>query len=231
MSTGAESYARRQHSFAPSSGAPNKGKSRLFDAFKKTPGGPTAAHDASHPPIVSIDIRLPTPAIVTCNEDLPLRIVLKRLNASSEQLFLQSLHVQLHGTTRIKANEIFRDESSNWVVLSKSNMGFPLRLSKAKEVMESGEEIVLDSGLWRKHPLPNSVSPSFETCNISRSYELEVHVGIGFRNAHANNVSHADDLLSHPTNHSLDCCSTDEAFCPGLLRYRSSASSARSNGQ
>lgn len=141
--------------------------------------------------MISIDVRLPTPAIITCNEDLPMRIVLKRLNASSEPLFLQSLHIQLHGTTRIKANEIFRDESSNWVVVSKSNMGLPLQSSKAKEATEQGEEIILDSGFWRKHPLPNSVSPSFETCNISRSYELEVHVGIGFRFSNANNVSNS----------------------------------------
>ena len=32
--------------------------------------------------------------------------------------------------------------------------------------------------LWSHIPLPNTVAPSFDTCNISRTYELEVRVGL-----------------------------------------------------
>lgn len=237
--TGAESYARRQHNFSPTSELPNKGKNRLFDAFKKPTSTPTATQGTSEPPTISVDVRLPTPAIITCSEDLPMRIVIKRLNDSSEPLFLQSLHVQLHGITRIKASEIFRDESSNWVIVSKSNMGFPLQSSKAEKTKvektkvdkteEQGEEIVLDPGLWRKHPLPNSVSPSFETCNITRTYELEVHVGIGFRSASANNVGFPERDPVSEADHLSDRDTTNEACHSSLLRNRTPSSSARSN--
>jgi hypothetical protein len=41
-----------------------------------------------------------------------------------------------------------------------------------------GTEWTIDASLWNRLPLPPDVAPSFETCNISRSYELEVRVGL-----------------------------------------------------
>lgn len=85
------------------------------------------------------------------------------------------------------------------MILSKSNMDMPLSTSKVRP-MKSDEksegppddEITIDAGHWRRHPLPNSVSPTFETCNINRKYELEVHVGISTRTGFAKNVSCID---------------------------------------
>jgi hypothetical protein len=37
---------------------------------------------------------------------------------------------------------------------------------------------VLPSWLWENIPLPDTVPPSFDTCNISRTYELELTVGL-----------------------------------------------------
>ncbi|KAI7650761.1 hypothetical protein KC318_g16198 [Hortaea werneckii] len=34
--------------------------------------------------------------------------------------------------------------------------------------------------MWRGQPLPNTVAPSFETCNISRHYEVDVRVGLSY---------------------------------------------------
>lgn len=133
-----------------------------------------------------------------------MRLIVKRSNASNEPLFLQSLHIQLHGITHISANEMKREESSNWVIMSRSNMGFPLSSSNVKGERNDATEIVLDSGLWKRHPLPNSVSPSFQTCNISRKYELEVQVGIGFGNSHAKNVSLPPCVRRWPKTDSSD---------------------------
>ncbi len=41
-----------------------------------------------------------------------------------------------------------------------------------------GKEWKVPSRYWENIPLPNTVAPSFETCNISRTYELEVRVGL-----------------------------------------------------
>ena len=42
----------------------------------------------------------------------------------------------------------------------------------------TGTEWSLDSRMWNELPLPSSVAPSFETCNISRTYELEIRIGL-----------------------------------------------------
>lgn len=41
-----------------------------------------------------------------------------------------------------------------------------------------GKEWTIDPTLWKRTPLPNTVAPSFETCNISRNYEVEIRVGL-----------------------------------------------------
>ena len=46
---------------------------------------------------------------------------------------------------------------------------------------EKGVEI--DKTLWNQIPLPNTVAPSFETCNLSRHYELKIKVGLGYGQA------------------------------------------------
>lgn len=42
----------------------------------------------------------------------------------------------------------------------------------------TGTAWAIDPSLWNRYPLPDSVAPSFETCNIERHYELEVRVGL-----------------------------------------------------
>lgn len=43
---------------------------------------------------------------------------------------------------------------------------------------KTNREWKLPSQLWDGIPLPNTVAPSFETCNISRKYELEIRIGL-----------------------------------------------------
>ena len=45
---------------------------------------------------------------------------------------------------------------------------------------QSEKGIEVDKTLWSQIPLPNTVAPSFETCNLSRYYELKVKVGLGY---------------------------------------------------
>ena len=37
--------------------------------------------------------------------------------------------------------------------------------------------------MWRGHALPNTVAPTFETCNISREYKVDVRVGLSYSGA------------------------------------------------
>ncbi|KAI9659848.1 MAG: hypothetical protein M1821_001199 [Bathelium mastoideum] len=160
----AEAFARRTFQFSPSS----KGA-----GWKKGLESITSSSPQEIPQI-QVDARLPNPAILTCNEDIPLRILVTRLNKFAENIFLQSLQIELSGYTQVRAHEIGRKESSSWVVMSMSNMGIPI--GSASDAV--GTEVPLNREYWDQRPLPNTVAPSFETCNITRTYELEVRVGL-----------------------------------------------------
>lgn len=89
------------------------------------------------------------------------------------------LQIELISYTKILAHDLTRTESNSWVLMSRSNMDTPL--GQPEDAV--GTDWTIDSNLWNRVPLPNSVAPSFETCNIERSYELEIRVGLTHGNA------------------------------------------------
>jgi hypothetical protein len=163
-----ETFARCRQEFAKENATSNK---RRLSRREQTPKDPAV----DDPPTVSAEARLPNPPILTCNEPIPLRILVSRLSGNSETLLLQLLHIELIEYTHIRAHDLVRRESASWVILTRSNMNLPLGLDDGSR--KSGTEI--DSGMWNGLPLPSVIAPSFETCNISRHYELEVRVGLG----------------------------------------------------
>jgi hypothetical protein len=163
-----ESFARRLHQFSPS----NALSSQQGGLFKNSPG-PRSSSSAT-PPHVSIDGRLPDPAIVTCNEPVPLRVLVKKLNDSDQVIFLGSIQLMLIAYTRIRAHDLSRVEQNSWVITSKANLRIPL----GGPDVPKGQDMEVDKSVWAALPLPNAVCPSFETCNVSRKYELKVSVGL-----------------------------------------------------
>ncbi|KAF7594401.1 hypothetical protein BBP40_009382 [Aspergillus hancockii] len=163
-----ETYARRQHQFgkAPST-------SKMKSLFQKASSS-SLRDTAGDSPRVSADIRLPNPSILTCNEPIPLRIIVSKTSESYETIFLQTLQIELIGYTNIIAHDLRRTESNTWVIFSRSNMAIPL----GRGGDPVGTEWALDATMWSHIPLPSSVAPNFETCNVSRTYELEVRVGL-----------------------------------------------------
>ncbi|KAJ5096314.1 hypothetical protein NUU61_005670 [Penicillium alfredii] len=160
-----ETYARRQHQFSKISK-----KKNLFSRVSNAALGDIYAE----PPRVALDARLPNPSILTCNEPVPLRLIARKLTETSDIIFLQMLQVELISYTKIIAHDLTRKETGSWVILSRSNMQTPM----GKPGDAVGTDWVIDPNLWNHLPLPNSVAPSFETCNIERTYELEVRVGL-----------------------------------------------------
>lgn len=82
--------------------------------------------------------------------------------------------IELIGYTHVRAHDLNRTESGSWVIKSLANMNMPLNVPNRK----SQTEFKVPPHLWDNVPLPNTVAPSFDTCNISRSYELEIRVGL-----------------------------------------------------
>ncbi|KAL4743036.1 hypothetical protein BDV11DRAFT_179414 [Aspergillus similis] len=162
-----EAYARRQHQFAS---GPVPSPKSLFHRSSKASLRDLAASSLR----VSAELRLPNPSILTCNEPIPIRILVKKLSESFETVFLQMLQIELISYTYIQAQDLKRTETGTWVIMSRSNMAMPL----GRGGDSAGTEWSVDSNLWNRLPLPPSVAPSFQTCNISRNYELEVRVGL-----------------------------------------------------
>ncbi|KAK3629244.1 hypothetical protein LTR56_018131 [Elasticomyces elasticus] len=186
--TGSEVYARQNHAFTSfEDGEPVRLKMKGIFGRKREPA---PVPGRSEPPVISIDARLPEPALLTCNQEIPLRIVVKKLSDSTDPIYLQSLQIALVGLTKIRAHLVHRTEANSSILVSKSNMGIVVGSPNDP----SGTEVAIDDRIWRGQPLPNTVAPSFEACNISRTYQLDIRVGLSY---------------SGPTAHSLKVRKTD----------------------
>ncbi|KAJ5895573.1 Arrestin-like N-terminal [Penicillium taxi] len=159
-----ETFARRQHQFS-------QGKN---GSLKKSIFSRTSRDGYPQAPRVSVDARLPNPSILTCNEPVPLRLIAKKMTDTSDMMFLQMLQIELIASTKVIAHDLTRVRTGSTVILSLSNMSMPL----GKPGDPVGTDWTIDPNIWNKIPLPNSIAPSFETCNIERSYELEIRVGM-----------------------------------------------------
>ena len=145
------------------------------------------------PPSISIEGRLPDPPIATCNETIPLRILITKKNDTPATLYLQSLSISLIGYTQVRAHALRRQEVTHWVIVSLANVHKPL--SNIPNV-DGSKIIEIDQQLWNQLALPNVVCPSFETCNITRHYEIEVKVGLSWGSPKHINVSWCNCLYT-----------------------------------
>jgi hypothetical protein len=128
------------------------------------------------PPKGEVDARLPSPTILTCNEPIPLRLIVRKMVESPENVYLTSLQVHLIGSTEVRAQDVVRTETSTWVLMSIN--GLAMQIGSPQDKVKT--ETLVDQSLWDQIPLPNTVAPSFHTCNLTRKYELEVRVGLGY---------------------------------------------------
>ena len=178
------------------------------------------------PPSVSIDGRLPHPAIITCNQPLPLRILIARLNDSSATIFLKLIELVLVSNTITRAHQLERTDAGSFVLMSRSNLRQVLQTVDGKS--QSKKDMEIDSSMWNHLPLPNTIAPTFETCNLSRSYFLDIKVGLSWGMENHINVSlgiclqyffvkmqfvKATDICTAGTY-----CSDYSHACPGLFR-------------
>ncbi|KAF2820556.1 hypothetical protein CC86DRAFT_114859 [Ophiobolus disseminans] len=183
-----EAYARRQHQFIENAQSVAAGKKPgLFDRKSSTTSiPPSPSVSGTVPPRISIDARLPNPAVLTCNQDIPLRLLLKNVSERSKNVYLQMLQIELIGYTKVRAHEVARTESNSWIICSFSNMNIPI--GTPTDPVDT--EIPINGEYWQGKPIPNTVPPTFATCNLSRHYELEVRIGVGY-----GSYKHGEDQL------------------------------------
>lgn len=181
--TGQEGFARRPFTFKPKPpGQPERKRtgSSFFmkkgEDFNSELNVPETQETVAAPSI-EMSARLPHPSILTCNKPVPLRLVAKKLVNSPEELFLVSFEMSLIGFTEVRCHNIYNRKVNRWVVASNANLCIPLTSSPEDEV---GQELALPDDVWNSTSLPNTVAPSFESCNLIRRYELEVKLGVAW---------------------------------------------------
>jgi len=172
--TGAETFARQKQRFAATPVTPqNRGKSKPSFLHSKLSLGSSTAPPVA--PFISLEVRLPEPAILTCGQPVPLRIICTELEGpASDCLALTHLEVRLAHYTYIRAHDVVRTETGAVMLASRNGMNTPLKFNAGSV------EINLDSSAGWSLTVPQTLPSSFETCNIRRSYELLARLGVRY---------------------------------------------------
>jgi hypothetical protein len=176
--TNQEAYARRPFAFHARSCSPAPYKKRSSFFGWQPAGGPSTPTNgnpklappadgsspgaAAQPPSVEMSARLPHPAILTCNKPIPLRLIAKKLVPSQAEVYLIAMQIDLVGRTTVRCHSLVNTELSRWVIMARQ--GLSVLVSKPDDPV--GCECVVPDSLWSSLPLPNTVMPSFVTCNL-----------------------------------------------------------------
>ncbi|KAK7429631.1 hypothetical protein QQZ08_003826 [Neonectria magnoliae] len=177
--TDQEAFARRPFTFNLRTPQPERKRSSFFgmrneDSKNGSTSEPAPGFDSA--PSVEMTARLPHPSILTCNQPIPLRLTAKKLANNPEDVYLVSFEMCLIGYTEVRAQSVYNRKLNRWIIVSNANICIPLSTPED----EVSKEIVVPDDVWRNSPLPNTVAPSFATCNLSRKYELEIKLGVAW---------------------------------------------------
>lgn len=165
-----EAYARRPFTFHPRSPSPapyQKKRSSFFGGLSASAGGRSAGPPSPNPalptaPSIEMSARLPHPAILTCNKSIPLRLIAKKLVPAQAEVYLVAMQIELIGKTTVRCQDLVNTEINRWVILARH--GLSTLVSKPEDPV--GTEFVVPDAFWNGAPLPNTVMPSFLTCNL-----------------------------------------------------------------
>ncbi|KAI1389510.1 uncharacterized protein F4822DRAFT_398640 [Hypoxylon trugodes] len=169
--TSQEAFARRPFTFRPQAALHQK-KSSFFGSRSSTASPSSGA--GGTPPSIEMSARLPFPSILTCNEPLPLRLIARKLAPTEQQhVYLTALEIVLVGHTQVRVHNLENTERSTWILFSAPQLSPPIQLFNSPTDPVDAE-FEIPKTLWKDRRLPNTVAPSFRTCNLARTYGLEI---------------------------------------------------------
>ncbi|KAL4931097.1 uncharacterized protein BDV17DRAFT_20607 [Aspergillus undulatus] len=94
-------------------------------------------------------------------------------STSNTTLTLYDFQSMILETTEIQARGAVERLTRSWVVQTVAN------LQQSFTPSDERNRSSVDDSLWRPWRVPLFLTPTFETCNISRDYKLEIRLGIG----------------------------------------------------
>ena len=134
----------------------------MGDGGKPDARADQAAAEDEKPPSIEMSARLPHPSILTCNKPVPLRLIAKKQSQSAASVSLVALQMDLVAQTAVRCQDLLNTEITRWVIMSRQGLSIPV--SKPDDPVN--KETVIPDNLWSSTPLPNTVMPSFVTCNL-----------------------------------------------------------------
>ncbi|KAI1439246.1 hypothetical protein GGR50DRAFT_10250 [Xylaria sp. CBS 124048] len=174
-----EAFARRPFTFKPLTPLTQR-KSFFGSKPINVLNGHGHGHGHGHAdrilPVIEMSARLPFPSILTCNEPIPLRLISRKVAPAKEQVYLTALEVALVGFTHVRVAHLEKVERTRWIVVSALNLS--VALGSPSDPVDA--EFEVPNTLWATQRLPNTIAPSFRTCNLARRYELELKLSLSW---------------------------------------------------
>ncbi|KAL4798789.1 hypothetical protein BDV19DRAFT_356148 [Aspergillus venezuelensis] len=147
----------------------------------------------SPPTTYEVKATLLSGPLLNQGQPIPLAVELKGPRTTPGARFYHSdasLHdfqSMLLETTELRARGTSETNKQSIIIQTVSNLREPfLPTSASASAPDSDSDIAptsttaLNNQLWTRYTVPESLSPTFETCNISRSYTLTIRLGIKF---------------------------------------------------
>ncbi|OGM39487.1 hypothetical protein ABOM_011747 [Aspergillus bombycis] len=121
-----------------------------------------------------VDVELLNGQCLLLGYPIPLKIKLTKVGDRECFVWLNDFQTMLVGSTETHASGLVEKDTHFQVIQTMSNIHHVVSHDRALH----GAELCIGDSLWNKHRLPIALTPSFETCNISQTYTLEVRLGL-----------------------------------------------------
>lgn len=95
-------------------------------------------------------------------------------STTSNNITLYDFQSMIFETTEVRARGAVERLTRSWIVQTMANLQQPFTTPSDERNRGS-----VDDSLWRPWAVPLFLTPTFETCNVSRDYKLEIRLGIG----------------------------------------------------
>ncbi|KAK9468557.1 hypothetical protein V1512DRAFT_259773 [Lipomyces arxii] len=140
-----------------------------------------------------LEARVPDPPIMTPAEPLPLHLFVSSASPLTVPLFLHALRVNLVARTLIAAQEHNRETAYGLTIHNSENL--KLQMGQIVNPKPGTFEAEFDLRKCGQIVLPNTIPPSFKTCNVARKYSLEIFAKVSHsRHGEADIIALAFDI-------------------------------------
>ncbi|GJP87978.1 fungal Zn(2)-Cys(6) binuclear cluster domain family protein [Aspergillus niger] len=138
----------------------------------------TKAAELLRPPLTyEVEVELVNGPFVLLGHPIALGVKVINVNDEKLDISLRDFQSMLIETTDIRAHGIIQRVTRSWIIQTMTNLSQPFVTGGGPT---AGFVMSLDEGVWSRHSVPHCLTPTFETCNVTRSFKLEIRLGIEF---------------------------------------------------